>query len=156
MCFHLKHIKMYMSAFTVLCIAACGGGSGNDANTFGNGDGSSNPALGAASPAVPNTDSDNFAPQIYSVSLGCDLATEAIAVQVGETTVFSLLATDESPDTLQFQILDTDAEKLSAFIDDSGSVTITGISTGELFLPIRVIDEDGLNSEIILSIVVEV
>ena len=128
-----------------LVVAACGAGAGESL-----GESEDNGIqLGAAVGANGNT-----APFIEAISIGCDLATEAIGINAGVDTNFTLFVDDEAPLALSYSVASDDESTVTAHVDANGIFTLQGISTGSATLPIIVTDAQGLTDQLLLSVMV--
>lgn len=131
-----------VAAFCLL-LAGCGSGGENSGLS------GTSPQLGAATETQ-----ENRLPVIEAISLGCDLATDSVALSAGETANFTLFVDDEFPLTLSYAI-DTDNPDISTSnVDTNGVFTLVGVSAGQTTMPIIVTDEQGLSSQLLLSVVV--
>lgn len=152
--FH-KFKPKVLTFFPVLLIAAlvsaCGGGSpqaATDANLI--------PDIGAGKPSVDGElETQNKAPDIVSISLGCDLYMESIAVKLGDTTSFSLVVNDESPSTLTYSVSADDPLIVESSIGSDGVINLIARSVGETTAPVLVTDDKGNVGEILVSVIVE-
>lgn len=127
-----------------MALTSCGSGGGDSA------DSGSSPEIGAATQSTPNQQ-----PVIDSISLGCDLVLDAIGISAGSTTNFTLFVNDESPLTLTYSIDSDDLSISSPSVNEDGVFTLVGVAAGETTMPIIVTDEQGLSSQLLLSVVVD-
>lgn len=139
-----KGWKAFASALICTALTACGSGGGDAPDVSGT------PDLGAATQSAANQQ-----PVIDSISLGCDLVLDAIALKAGSTANFTLFVDDESPLTLSYSIDSDDASVSTSTVTEDGVFTLVGVTAGETTMPIIVTDEHGLSSQLLLSVVVD-
>ena len=161
--------RIVVSSALILFLTSCGSGSGDSQNNQSEAeitaqegfevtqvdvssveiDGNSAPSLGAA-----GSSSDNQAPSIEAISIGCDWVLESVVISGGESSDFTLIVDDESPLALEYSVSSDDQSIVTARVDSNGVFTLQGIESGSTTLPILVTDEEGQSDEILLSVVV--
>lgn len=127
---------------------------GTDGNTFvATPPTDNNSASGENNSSVQNP--ADLAPEILSISLGCDIVLDAIAVVPGEQSTFSINASDESVDTLTYSITSDAPDIVQVDIDAQGQVTLTALAEGSADAPVVVTDSNGNSDSLILKIEVK-
>ena len=109
------------------------------------------PVLNAANP-LPEP---NKAPEIMSISLGCDLATESVGIQMGDSAEIFLLIDDESPLELSYVLEMRTPDIASVAVDSEGMLLVSGLTLGQTDLSIEVVDSEGLTDTIVIPIIVD-
>ena len=130
-------------------LAGCGGGGSSLVQDSGEKGAIIEPLIGAAIGDVEH------APKILSISMGCDVVMESIAVNVGDTASFSLLVDDDDPTGLQYTVSSDDENVLSAQVGEGGVVSLEAIELGTTTVPVVVTDSDGNQDQILLNVIVE-
>ncbi len=97
---------------------------------------------------------ENIPPEIVSISLGCDLVNESIALSVAESVEFFLLVDDESPLDISYVAEIQNNEIAAASVDSTGQVNLSAFNEGETELYLEITDNAGLSNTLFISIVV--
>jgi len=97
----------------------------------------------------------NSAPEILSISLGCNIVTESVSIQVGKTADFFILVDDETPLQMSYSADIDDSSIASVNVDSEGVFLVSGLAPGLTTMPIEVVDSGGLTDSIVLSISIE-
>jgi len=90
----------------------------------------------------------NLAPSILSVSHGCDMATELLAVDIGFTATFFLLVDDEAPNELNYTATTPDSSLATVSVDSDGLLSVVGSRAGVANIPVSVSDGEGLTDSV--------
>ena len=98
----------------------------------------------------------NISPIIDSISLGCDWVLESIAIEAGVATNFTLFVDDESPLTLSYSAISDDTSIVDVSVDSNGVFTVLGNDVGNTTISIVVTDDQGLQDQMLLSVVSEI
>ena len=98
----------------------------------------------------------NSSPIIDSISLGCDWVLESIAIEAGVATNFTLFVDDESPLTLSYSAISDDTSIVDVSVDSNGVFTVLGNDSGNTTISIVVTDDQGLQDQMLLSVVSEI
>jgi len=153
-----KSVRPILFSLASVSLIGCGGGSGSSINADNSvvDESGQMPNIGEANAGNPDALTANLAPEINSISLGCDLVTESVAIKIGETTTFTLDVTDESQSTLIYAVSTDDPLVLESAIDNNGMVSLSGLSQGKTVVPVSVTDESGLTHQIFIDVLVDV
>lgn len=98
---------------------------------------------------------ENQFPEIVSMSLGCDLVLESVAIKVGESAAFTLEVNDESPSTLVFSATTDNPQPLDVSVGNDGIITLIGLSSGDTNISVLVTDEFGKQDELLLNVIID-
>lgn len=102
-----------------------------------------------------NASQPNKAPEILSISLGCDLLAESVSIQMGDSTEIFLLVDDESPLDLSYMAKMRTPEIASVAVDSEGVLFVSGLTPGRSNLFVTVVDNEGLTDTIVIRIIVD-
>jgi len=108
-----------------------------------------NAALQTSDPAT------NSAPEILSMSLGCDLVAESVSIRMGDSAEFFLLVDDESPLDLDYVVDIQKPDIASVVVDSEGTLLVSGLTLGRTDLTVNVVDSYGLEDTVVVRIVVD-
>ena len=97
----------------------------------------------------------NDAPEIQSISLGCDLDTESVSIKMGDASEFFLLVDDESPLDLTYVVDMEKPDVASIAVDSEGMLLVSALTLGRTDLSVKVVDSEGLSDTIVIPIIVE-
>jgi len=97
----------------------------------------------------------NIAPDIKSISLGCNLVTESVSIKMGETSEFFLLIDDESPLELDYVIEMQKPDIASVSVDSEGMLRLSGLALGRTGVSVKVVDSQGLSDTVWIRLLVE-
>jgi len=111
-------------------------------------------SYGSTSLSVESPGSNN-APEIMSISLGCDLATESVSIRKGNSAEFFLLVDDESPLDLSYLAEVQNPDIASVSVDSEGILHVSGLTIGRTDLSVKVTDSDGLEDNIVIRIIID-
>jgi len=97
----------------------------------------------------------NKAPQILSISLGCDLNTESVGIKMGDSSEFFLLVDDESPLELTYVVDMQKPNVASVAVDSQGTLLVSALTLGRTELTVKVVDRGGLTDTIVIPIIID-
>jgi len=106
----------------------------------------------------PETDPEpvaNRAPDILSISLGCDLVTDSVSIRMGDSAEFFLLVDDESPLDINYVAEMENPDIASVEVDSEGMLLVSGLTLGKNDLSVKVVDSNGLTDTIVIPIIVD-